>query len=208
MSDVKELLAKYDLRAKKAWSQNFLTDERAYGNIVNACKLGDGDWALEIGGGLGTDWVQFARQGAVVVVCCASAEDLGLIRRNFELRGLSGRFLHSSPLNLPLDNASIDVVCLGDVLTDATDPRSIVDEIFRVLKPGGKVLALAPAYYDVNYWYHAFFPWLLDIFGGRQSARSIHFISATLIVAFVAIHLIEVVLAGPINEVRSMLGGR
>ena len=52
-----------------------------------------------------------------------------------------------------------------------------------------------------------FFPWLLDIFGGRQSARSIHFISASLIVAFVIVHLIEVLLAGPINEVRSMLNG-
>jgi thiosulfate reductase cytochrome b subunit len=51
-------------------------------------------------------------------------------------------------------------------------------------------------------------PWLLDIFGGRQSARSIHFISACLIVAFVAVHLIEVVFAGPINEVRSMITGR
>jgi thiosulfate reductase cytochrome b subunit len=52
-----------------------------------------------------------------------------------------------------------------------------------------------------------FFPWLLDVFGGRQSARSLHFISASLIVAFVIVHLIEVLLAGPINEVRSMLNG-
>jgi thiosulfate reductase cytochrome b subunit len=51
-------------------------------------------------------------------------------------------------------------------------------------------------------------PWLLDVFGGRQSARSIHFISASSIVLFVAIHLIEVLLAGPINEVRSMLTGQ
>jgi thiosulfate reductase cytochrome b subunit len=51
-------------------------------------------------------------------------------------------------------------------------------------------------------------PWLLDLFGGRQSARSIHFISASLIVLFAAIHLVEVLLAGPINEVRSMLTGR
>ena len=51
-------------------------------------------------------------------------------------------------------------------------------------------------------------PWLLDLFGGRQSARTIHFISASLIVLFVVIHLAEVVLAGPINEVRSMLTGR
>jgi thiosulfate reductase cytochrome b subunit len=51
------------------------------------------------------------------------------------------------------------------------------------------------------------FPFLLDLFGGRQSARSIHFISASLIVLFVIVHLIEVVLAGPINEVRSMISG-
>jgi len=49
--------------------------------------------------------------------------------------------------------------------------------------------------------------WLLDLFGGRQSARSIHFICAMLIVAFIAVHLIMVVLAGPINEVRSMITG-
>jgi len=51
-------------------------------------------------------------------------------------------------------------------------------------------------------------PWLLNVFGGRQSARSIHFISAGLIVMFVLVHLIEVVLAGPVNEIRSMITGR
>jgi thiosulfate reductase cytochrome b subunit len=56
--------------------------------------------------------------------------------------------------------------------------------------------------------FDAVFPWLLDVFGGRQSARSIHFIGASLIVLFVVVHLIEVVLAGAINEVRSMLTGR
>ena len=54
----------------------------------------------------------------------------------------------------------------------------------------------------------AFFPWLLDLLGGRQTARSLHFLCAGLIVLFVIVHLSEVVLAGPINEIRSMLGGR
>lgn len=55
---------------------------------------------------------------------------------------------------------------------------------------------------------NAAWPWLLDLFGGRQSARSIHFIAAMLITLFILVHLIEVVLAGPINEVRSMITGR
>ena len=54
----------------------------------------------------------------------------------------------------------------------------------------------------------AIFPWLLDIFGGRQSARSIHFITATLLVLFIVVHLVMVLLAGPWNEVRSMITGR
>ncbi|MEO7239867.1 MAG: cytochrome b/b6 domain-containing protein [Sphingomicrobium sp.] len=54
----------------------------------------------------------------------------------------------------------------------------------------------------------AAWPWLLDLFGGRQSARSIHFIAAMLIAAFIVVHLVMVVLAGPINEVRSMITGR
>ena len=50
--------------------------------------------------------------------------------------------------------------------------------------------------------------WLLDLFGGRQSARTLHFAFASLIVLFVLVHLTEVVLAGPLNEVRSMITGR
>ena len=51
-------------------------------------------------------------------------------------------------------------------------------------------------------------PWLLELFGGRQSARSIHFIAAFLLVLFFLVHILMVVLAGPINEVRSMITGR
>ncbi|HEX4180229.1 MAG TPA: cytochrome b/b6 domain-containing protein [Caulobacteraceae bacterium] len=56
--------------------------------------------------------------------------------------------------------------------------------------------------------FDAVLPGLLDLFGGRQSARTIHFISASLIVLFVLVHVIEVFLAGVINELRSMITGR
>lgn len=54
----------------------------------------------------------------------------------------------------------------------------------------------------------AAWPWLLDLFGGRQSARSIHFIAATALVLFIVAHLALVILAGAWNEVRSMITGR
>ncbi|MDQ2765419.1 MAG: cytochrome b/b6 domain-containing protein [Pseudomonadota bacterium] len=54
---------------------------------------------------------------------------------------------------------------------------------------------------------NAAWPWLLDLFGGRQSARSIHFICAMLLVAFIVVHLAMVILAGPLNELRSIVTG-
>jgi thiosulfate reductase cytochrome b subunit len=54
----------------------------------------------------------------------------------------------------------------------------------------------------------AAWPWLLDLFGGRASARSIHFIAAAAILAFIIVHLVMVVLAGPVNEIWSMISGR
>ena len=54
----------------------------------------------------------------------------------------------------------------------------------------------------------AAWPWLLDLFGGRPTARSIHFICANLIVLFVIVHVVEVFLVGAVNEMRSMITGR
>jgi thiosulfate reductase cytochrome b subunit len=58
-------------------------------------------------------------------------------------------------------------------------------------------------------------PWLasvlagwVDLVGGRQSARSIHFIIAWLLVAFVLIHVFQVIVTGLWNNLRSMITGR
>lgn len=55
---------------------------------------------------------------------------------------------------------------------------------------------------------NAAWPWLLDLFGGRQSARSIHFLAAFSLIAFFLVHMAMVLLAGPINEIRAILTGR
>jgi thiosulfate reductase cytochrome b subunit len=53
----------------------------------------------------------------------------------------------------------------------------------------------------------AAFPWLVDLVGGRQSARSIHFLIACSFFAFILVHLFEVLINGVVNQVRSMLTG-
>ena len=50
--------------------------------------------------------------------------------------------------------------------------------------------------------------WAIDLFGGRATARSIHFLCASGIGLFIVVHLILVVLAGPYNEIRSMITGK
>jgi thiosulfate reductase cytochrome b subunit len=57
-------------------------------------------------------------------------------------------------------------------------------------------------------WIDAAYPQLLDLFGGRQSARTIHFITAFTFLAFVVIHVLMVLLSGVWNNMRSMITGR
>ncbi len=51
-------------------------------------------------------------------------------------------------------------------------------------------------------------PWLVAVFGGRQSARTIHFICAGLIVGFIVVHVAMVLVSGLFNNLRSMITGK
>ena len=75
--------------------------------------------------------------------------------------------------------------------------------VLGVLLPGMVLTGMA-----ISPGMDAAFPWLLDIFGGRQSARSIHFLFAWGLFGFFVIHVALVLLTGPIGHLRSMtLGG-
>ncbi len=51
------------------------------------------------------------------------------------------------------------------------------------------------------------FPWLLTLFGGRQSARTIHFIACFSFIGFIVVHVSQVILTGFFNNIRSMVTG-
>lgn len=55
--------------------------------------------------------------------------------------------------------------------------------------------------------YTAAMPWLLDMFGGRQSARTLHTIGTVALVLFAVVHVVEVARAGFFTKVRSMITG-
>lgn len=118
-----------------------------------------GEKLLGLGHGLGTDWVQYAQNGAAVIVCSPATPQLELVRRNFDLRRLPGRFIQAEPTCLPLEPSSIDVVCISSLHHGIDEPEKVIEEVHRVLKPGGKVLAVTPAYYDVDFWVRTLFFW-------------------------------------------------
>ena len=55
---------------------------------------------------------------------------------------------------------------------------------------------------------NANFPWLPELFGGRQSARTLHFLAAAGLFTFFIVHIVMVILSGFWNNIRSMVTGR
>lgn len=54
---------------------------------------------------------------------------------------------------------------------------------------------------------NALMPWLPEVLGGRQTARTIHFVAMVLLVGFFVIHMLMILAAGPLNELRSIVTG-
>jgi thiosulfate reductase cytochrome b subunit len=55
--------------------------------------------------------------------------------------------------------------------------------------------------------FNATAPWLLDVFGGRQTARSLHFLTMLALLGFFVVHMLMILAAGPFNEIRSIITG-
>lgn len=55
--------------------------------------------------------------------------------------------------------------------------------------------------------FNAAMPWTLDLFGGRQTARTLHFLAMLALIAFFLVHMAMILLAGPLNELRSIITG-
>ena len=54
---------------------------------------------------------------------------------------------------------------------------------------------------------NAMLPWLPELFGGRQTARTIHFVAMVLLFGFFIVHMLMILAAGPLNELRSIVTG-
>jgi SAM-dependent methyltransferase len=92
---------------------------------------------LEIGVGLGTDFIRFVRAGAVATGVDLTEHAVELVRRRLELEGLEADVRTADAESLPFEDASFDRVYSWGVLHHTPNTAKSIDEAIRVLRPGG-----------------------------------------------------------------------
>lgn len=95
---------------------------------------------VEVGCGIGTDLVRFAKGGAYVTGVDLSQTAVQLAKLNLERHRATGSVVIGDGACLPLRDGSVDVVYAHGVLQYAADPKAVVADAQRVLRPGGTAI--------------------------------------------------------------------
>ncbi|MGH2538597.1 MAG: class I SAM-dependent methyltransferase [Candidatus Promineifilaceae bacterium] len=101
-----------------------------------------GQQLLEVGCGLGLDLARFARGGAAVTGVDLAPCSIELAQRHFAQQGLTGRLLVMDGEALEFADDAFDVVYAHGVLQYTADAQRMLDELWRVLKPGGQAILM------------------------------------------------------------------
>jgi SAM-dependent methyltransferase len=97
---------------------------------------------LDVGCGNGYVLFQYARNGAEVTGVDLTAAAVDLSRKRFALGGLRGTFVEIDGKHLLFPDDHFDIVCSMGVLHHISNPQPTVDEIYRVLKPDGRLIVM------------------------------------------------------------------
>ncbi|MFP5264858.1 MAG: class I SAM-dependent methyltransferase [Blastocatellia bacterium] len=107
---------------------------------------------LEVGCGLGTDGINFARAGAAYTGIDLTEASIDLARRRFEIEGLAANLEVADAESLPFAGASFDLAYSHGVLHHTPDTQRAVDELHRVLRPGGTAMVMLYHKNSYNYY--------------------------------------------------------
>ncbi|KCZ72303.1 methyltransferase family protein [Candidatus Methanoperedens nitroreducens] len=97
---------------------------------------------LEIGCGVGIDLIRFARMGARVSGVDIAERSIELAKKNFAFNGVDGDLRVMNGEELSFDDNSFDAVYAHGVIQYTAKDEKMIDEIFRVLKPGGEAIIM------------------------------------------------------------------
>jgi len=107
---------------------------------------------LEVGCGMGTDLLQFARNGARCVGIDLTPRSVEITRHRFSLYGADGDFIISDGEHLPFRDESFDVVYSNGVLHHTPDTAGAIREVHRVLRRRGVAKVMLYHRNSLNYW--------------------------------------------------------
>src|SRR5262249_29884415 len=106
---------------------------------------------LEIGCGLGTDGAQFAKAGAPYTGVDLTEAAIALAQKRFQFCELPGTFRTADAENLDFADDSFDLVYSHGVLHHTPDTARAVQEVRRVLRPGGRAVVMLYHRNSYNY---------------------------------------------------------
>jgi SAM-dependent methyltransferase len=107
---------------------------------------------LEVGCGMGTDLLQFARGGAKVTGVDLTPRSIEISRRHLAVYGERGDFAITDGENLPFADESFDIVYSNGVLHHTPNTAGAVREVQRVLRPGGQAKVMLYHRGSAAYW--------------------------------------------------------
>ncbi len=142
----------------------------AFSNLVHDYEGSAGKRVLDYGCGNGYVLAQYVRNGAEAYGVDLTETAIRLARSRFELAGLEGTFVQNDGVSIPFESDFFDVACSMGVLHHIPDPRPVVAELQRVLKPGGRLVVML--YHRGSYRYRVAFPWLARVGPARYRGRS------------------------------------
>lgn len=111
-----------------------------------------GQKVLEVGCGMGTDAVQFARAGANYTGIDLTPRAIELVRQRFAQENLVGNLQNADAENLPFPDNSFDLVYSHGVLHHTPDTQRAINEVHRVLKPGAEARIMLYHKHSYNYY--------------------------------------------------------
>ena len=108
---------------------------------------------LEVGCGMGTDLLQFARGGALCTGVDVTPRSVEISRQHFSVYGMKGDFALCDAERLPFADNSLDVYYSNGVLHHTPGTADAVGEAHRVLKPGGTAKVMLYHRNSWGYWF-------------------------------------------------------
>ena len=134
------------------WNDELHDGDTRFGRIFPYAKY-RGCRVLEIGCGLGTMAMNWARHGARITAIDLNPVSVAQTSRRFELLGLNGEILHMDANALGFADATFDYVYSFGVLHHSPDLSRSIAELFRVLRSGGGFGVMVYNRASVRYWH-------------------------------------------------------